>query len=133
MSRKSSPTITLKSQGKKSKQKKFPKFRLLLDTEFAKPSTFKKLQKKASIKHVRHNFNLPRQAEDEEIYNIAKKEELFVVTMNFKHFKKLVRRNSPGVFSLDSGLSNEQIDTILSNFVSGKNPNNYYGKAVKIK
>lgn len=58
---------------------------------------------------------------------------MFVITINLKHFKKLVRKNSPGVFTLDSGLSNEQIDTALSNFISGKNPLNYYGKAIKMK
>lgn len=33
---------------------------------------------------------------------------------------------------LSSGLSNEQIDNTLSNFISGKNPENYIGKATKI-
>lgn len=58
---------------------------------------------------------------------------MFVVTMNYKHFRKLVRKNSPGIFSLDSGLSNEQIDTALCNFILGKNPLDYYGKAIKVK
>ena len=58
---------------------------------------------------------------------------MFVVTMNYKHFKKFVRKNLPGVFVLDSGLSNEQIDVILSDFISSKNPKDYYGKAIKIK
>lgn len=58
---------------------------------------------------------------------------MFVITINLKHFKKLVRKNSPGVFALDSGLSNEQIDTTLSSFISGKNPLDYYGKTIKMK
>jgi len=53
--------------------------------------------------------------------------------MNLKHFKKLIRKNSPGVFVLDSGLSNDQIDTALSNFIKGKNPKDYYGKIIKVK
>lgn len=104
-----------------------------MDTAFAKPSTFRKLSKKAVIKHVRLDFDLPRQAEDKEIYDLAAKNDMFVVTINLKHFKKFVRRNSPGVFALDSGLSNEQVDSLFSNFVSGKNPKDYYGKAIKIK
>lgn len=120
-------------RGKKSKPKKFPKFRLLLDTAFAKPSTFKKLSKKALVRHVRLDFSLPRQAEDSEIYNLATKEKMFVVTMNYKHFKKFVRKSLPGVFALDSELTNEQIDIILSDFISGKNPFDYYRKATKLK
>lgn len=85
------------------------------------------------VKHVRSDFDLPRQAEDSEIYNLAVRNNMFVVTMNFKHFKKLVRKNSPGVFVLDSGLSNEQIDTTLSKFISGKNLKDYYGKTIKVK
>jgi len=119
--------------GNKSRQKTVPKFRLLLDSAFAKPATFKKLSKKAVVKHIRHDFNLSPQTEDESIYNFAVKKGMFVVTINFKHFKKLVRKNCPGVLVLDSGLSNEQIDLTLSNFISSKNPEDYYGKATKIK
>jgi len=89
--------------------------------------------KKAVLKHVRFDFNLPRQAEDEEIYNLAVREKMFVITMNYKHFKKLVRKNSPGVFSLDSGLSNEEIDIVICEFISLRNPKDYLGKTVKIK
>lgn len=120
-------------RGKNSRQKKFPKFRLLLDTAFAKPSVFKKTNKKAIVKHVRLDFNLPRQAEDQEIYALATREKMFVVTMNYKHFKKFAHKGSPGVLALDSGLSNEQIDTLLSVFISSKNPLDYYGRAIKIR
>ena len=120
-------------RGNKPKQKKFPKFRLVLDSAFAKQETFKKLRKKAVVKHIRHDFNLSRQAEDEQIYNLAVKNGMFVVTMDFKDFRKLVRKNAPGIFALHSGLSNEEIDTALSNFISGKNPQDYYGKTIKVK
>lgn len=116
---------------KKPLQKKYQKFRFLLDSAFAKPEVFKKLRKKASIKHIRHDFNLAPETEDEQIYKLATQKELFIVTLDLG-FKKLVRINSAGIFMLSSGLSNEQIDTALSNFISGKNPKDYFGKAVKI-
>lgn len=56
---------------------------------------------------------------------------MFVVTLDLG-FKKLVKQNATGVFMLSSGLSNEQIDTKLSDFISGKNPEDYKGKATKI-
>lgn len=52
--------------------------------------------------------------------------------MNHKHFKMFVRKNSPGIFSLDSGLSNEEIDKVLSKFLDGKNPADFYGKTTRI-
>lgn len=119
-------------RSKKSKQKKYSKFRLLLDSAFAKSQVFKKTCKKASVKHICHDFNLSPQTEDQEIYNLASQENMFVVTVDLG-FKKLIRKNAAGVFVLNSGLSNEEMDTILSNFISGKNPQDYYGKIVKVK
>lgn len=116
---------------KKPKQKKFTKFRLLLDSAFAKPEIFKKLCKKASVKHIRRDFNFVPTTADEEIYKLASQKNMFVVTLDLG-FKKLVRQNAAGVLMLNSGLSNEQIDNTLSNFISGKNPDDFLGRATKI-
>ena len=116
---------------KKPKQKKFPKFRLLLDSAFAKPQVFKKLCKKAYVKHIRHDFNLAPETEDEVIYTLASQKGMFVVTLDLG-FRKLTKQNTAGVFMLISGLSNEEIDESLSNFISGKNPEDYKGKSTKI-
>lgn len=117
---------------KKSKQKRFLKFRLLLDSAFAKPATFKKAGKKASIKHIRHDFNLAPQTEDKDIYNLAVRKGMFVVTIDHD-FKKFVQKDCPGVLVLNSGLTNLEIDNALSSFIHGKNPKDFYGKATKIK
>lgn len=116
---------------KKSKQKKFPKFRLLLDSAFAKPQIFKKLCKKASLKHIRSDFNLDPATADEEIYKLASQKNMFVVTLDLG-FKKLVKQSGAGVLILSSGLSNKEIDITLSSFISGKNPDKLLGKATKI-
>lgn len=120
-------------QNSRIKQKKFPKFRLLLDSAFAKPSVFKKLCKKAAVKHIRHDLKLSPQTEDKEIYNRAAKENMFVVTINYKDFKKFVRKGKPGILALDSGHSNSELDSILANFIKDKNPQDYFGKATKVK
>lgn len=116
---------------KKPKQKKFPKFRSLLDSAFAKPKVFKKLCKKASVKHIRHDFNLAPETEDQEIYTLASQKGMLIVTLDLG-FRKLTKRNSAGVIILSSGLSNEEIDNVLSTFIFGKNPQDYKGKATKI-
>lgn len=116
---------------KKPKQKKFPKFRLLLDSAFAKPQVFRKTIKKASVKHIRHDFNLATETEDQEIYSLASQAGMSIVTLDLG-FKKLAKQNQAGVLILSSGLSNEQIDNKLSTFISGKNPQDYKGKTTKI-
>ena len=118
---------------KKVKRRPPLKFRLLLDSAFASPSTFHKLSKKAAVKHIRHDFHLSPTAEDEEIYNLAGKEHMMVVTINFKDFQKLVRKNMPGILAIDSGLTNNEIDEALSKFIAGKDPLDYVGKAVRVK
>lgn len=115
------------------KTKKKRKFRLLLDSAFAKPSQFPKLKKKANIAHCVHDCGLSTQAEDREIYQMALKEERFVLTINFKDFKPLIQQGkSGGVIGIDSQFSNQEIDTLVSTFLSGKDPDDYKGKAVKI-
>lgn len=113
------------------KHKKNPKFRFLLDSAFAKPQTFKKLLRKASVKHIRIDFKLAPETEDQAIYQLASQEDIIIVTLDLG-FKKIVKQKGAGVFMLSSGLSNEQIDILLSDFISGKNPQDYKGKATKI-
>lgn len=108
------------------------KFRLVLDSAFAKTDAFPRLRKKANIAHAVHTLGLPYQAEDEEIYQKAIKQNRFVVTINFDDFRKLVQKDKAGVIGIPAHLSNERIDEILTNFLSDKNPDDYIGKAIRI-
>lgn len=113
---------------------KHPKFRLLLDVAFAKPFTFKRLIKKAVVKHARLDLKLSPQTEDREVYNRAVKLNMFVTTINYKDFKRfVVKKDKPGVLAIDSGLTNDEIDEVLTKFVTGKNPLDYYGKATVVR
>lgn len=115
-----------------SKPKKKKKFRLLFDVAFAHPSLFKRLTKKANLAHARHTYNISPQAEDKDIYQLAVKENRFVVTINYEDFKKLVKKDKAGIIGIPPYLSNEQIDKILTDFISEKDPEDYKGKAIKI-
>jgi predicted nuclease of predicted toxin-antitoxin system len=116
----------------KSSPKHHKKFRILLDAAFARPSKFSRLSKKANLAHVVHDFGLSLTAEDEEIYNLAVKENRFVLTINVKDFKKLVQPGKPGILGIESQLSNEEIDKVVTEFLSGKDPDNFMGKSIKI-
>ncbi|MCL4397409.1 DUF5615 family PIN-like protein [Patescibacteria group bacterium] len=117
----------------RNKAKKTRKFRFLLDSAFAKPSEFPKLSKKSSLAHSVFNYGLSKQAPDEEIHNLAVKENYLVVTFNFKHFKKLVQANpKSGAICPPPYSSNREIDELLSKYISGKNPGDFLGKTMKI-
>lgn len=104
----------------------------MLDSAFAKPELFPRLKKKANLAHAVHDYNLSPQAEDEEIYQKAMDENRFVLTINFKDFRKLVKRGKSGIIGIESQLSNSDIDKLVSEFISEKDPEEYKGKAVKI-
>lgn len=79
------------------------------------------------------DYNLPPQCSDAEIYQLAMQENRFVVTINYQDFRRLVKKGKPGVICIPSELSNREIDTMLSDFLSAKNPDDYLGEVVKVK
>ena len=105
---------------------------MLLDSAFARTILFPKLSRKANIAHGVYDLGLSRQSEDSEIYQKAVQENRFVLTINFKDFKKIVRRGKVGIIGIESQLSNEEIDKKVSSFLSNKNPDDFLGKATKI-
>lgn len=108
------------------------KWRILLDAAFAQTRYFPKLLKVANLAHCVHECGLSPQAEDEEIYKTAVREDRFVLTINFKDFRKMAREGKPGVIGIESQLTNAEIDVSVSNYLRGKNPDDYLDKAIKI-
>ena len=104
----------------------------MLDSAFAKPQSFPRLSKKANLVHAVHDCGLSPQAEDREIYQKAIETDRFVLTINFNDFKKLVKKGKPGIIAIPSELSNQEIDHLVCNFLSMKNPDDYTGSAVKV-
>lgn len=93
---------------------------------------FPKLKRKANLSHVVHYLGLSWQAEDEEIYQKAIEEDRFVLTINFKDFRKLVKEGKSGVIGIESQLSNKEIDKLVTKFISNKDPEDFIGIATKI-
>lgn len=116
----------------KVKPRKKKKFRLLLDSAFARIQLFPKLAKKANIAHGVYNLGLFRESEDSEIYQKAIQENRFVLTINLKDFKKLVKIGKPGILGIESQLTNKEIDEKVTEFLSNKDPEDFKGKATKI-
>ena len=55
------------------------------------------------------------------------------MTINYQDFRRLVKKGKTGIIAIPSELSNHEIDTLLSVFLSAKNPEEYRGKSVKVK
>ncbi len=82
--------------------------------------------------HPVHDLGLSAQTADEDIYQKAIENKCFVLTINFKDFRRFVKHNSPCVIGINSQLSNDNIDKLVTEFISGKNPDDFLGKAIKI-
>lgn len=117
-------------QNKNIKKKR--KFRFLLDSAFAAHDKFPKLAKKAKLIHPVINLKLSAQTADEDIYQKAVENNCFVLTINFKDFRRFVKHGKQGVFGINSQLSNRNIDELVTEFISGKDPDDFIGKAIKI-
>ena len=112
--------------------KKKKKFRILLDSAFAKTNAFINLKKKSNLAHAVYDLGLHPQSEDQEIYQKAVNENRLVLTINFKDFRKLVKSGKPGIIGIESQMTNQEIDKKVCKFISGKNPQDFLGRAVKI-
>ncbi|MBI5451954.1 DUF5615 family PIN-like protein [Candidatus Gottesmanbacteria bacterium] len=117
---------------KKPKATKIRKFRFLLDTAFATPSVFKKLNKKTNLKHVRLDYHLSRETEDETIYNLAVREKRYVITQD-DGFRKQIKKRYSAVFIIPSYLTNQQIDELICQYIHDKDPDTCIGKAIKLQ
>lgn len=114
------------------KSKKSRKFRIVLDSAFAKTNFFPSLSKRAKVFHCVYDFGLSKQASDKDIYQKAFENKCFVLTVNFNDFRKLLKEKGPGVLGIESQLTTEDMDKKVANFLKGKNPEDCIGKAIKI-
>ncbi len=104
----------------------------MLDSAFASPIKFPKLNRKAKLIHPVHDLGLSAQTADEDIYQKAIENKCFVLTVNFKDFRRFVKHGMPSVIGINSQLSNRNVDKLVTEFISGKNPDDFWGKAIKI-
>lgn len=116
-------------QPKKTTHKK--KFYLLFDTAFPNPKEFLLLSKKANLTHVRHTYNMSPTTEDKDIYQKACEEKRIVVSID-EDFKRLVKPGQAGAILIPADLSAQQMDSVLTEFILGKSPTDFIGKAEKI-
>lgn len=80
---------------------------------------------------MRHDYGLPREIDDKDIYDLASRENRIIVTQDHR-FGKQLKIKGTGILVVPSHLFNEEIDKLLSEFISDKNPETLKAKSTKI-
>lgn len=88
--------------------KKPKKYKLLLDEGLYLPKSYPRSNQYHDLKHVA--LTKHRSKPDEEIFEIAKRENRLPIVFNTKDFKPLIKNDRPSVISLSSNLFTKEAD-----------------------
>lgn len=108
--------------------KKPPRYKLLLDENISPRERFPILNSRHNTKHLVHDFKKSG-ITDQEVYNLAVKENCFIVTFNKKDFEDFAGKSeNTGIIAVSTNLSDEQIDKKIVSLLSRKKKSELYGK-----
>src|SRR4051812_25359431 len=79
--------------------KSYSRHKLLLDEQLYARESYPRLNEYFDLKHVRNDLHLGS-ATDPRVEDVAKAHGRIVVTQNGKHFRRLVKPDSPGVIDI---------------------------------
>lgn len=117
---------------KSGKRKRFYRHQLLLDEQFPLRNFFPRTNARFNLKHIVGDYHKSGLL-DQEIYEFAVKQERLIVTLNIKHFKKLIKPDDKtGIIGITGNLKLDQIDKKLSSLLLKSNKRELYGKLTKI-
>lgn len=117
---------------KSGKRKKFYKHKLLLDEQFPLRHFFPRTNAKFDLKHLVGDFHRSGLS-DQEVYQFALTQERLTVTLNIKHFQKLINESDlTGIIGVTGNLKFDQIDKKLSSLLLRSGKKELYGKLTKI-
>lgn len=113
-------------------QRRFHRFKLLLDENMPIRSTFPRLNHRFDVKHIvadLKQIGLP----DTAVYALACKHKRLLVTFNEKDFRDLAKHTKDsGIIGISANLSNEQIDKKLTSLLTKETPGSLFGKRTMI-
>lgn len=102
--------------------------KILLDEGLYKRKFLPRTNSRHNLKHIKHDLNKGG-IKDEELYEIAVKEQRIVVTYNIDDFKKLARKSKDsGVIGVTQGMSPEQLDKKLNALLNRSTAKSLYNK-----
>ena len=117
---------------KSGKRRKFYRHKLLLDEQFPSKSFFPRTNSRFNLKHIVGDYHQGGLS-DLEIYKMGIKEKRLIVTLNIRHFQKLVNHtDETGIIGISGNLKFDQIDKKLSSLLLKFSEKELWGKLIKI-
>lgn len=117
---------------KSGKYRRFYRHKLLLDEQFPLRNFFPRTNAKFNLKHIVGDFHKSGLL-DKEVYELARKQERLIVTLNIKHFQKLIKpSDKTGVIGITGNLKFDQIDKKLSSLLLRSSKKELAGRLTKI-
>lgn len=102
------------------------KFKLLLDENLSKRTSFPRLNSRYNLKHVVQDYH-KQGISDNEIYKLGIASNRIIVTINKKDFTNFPPNKKTGVIGLSPSLTIDQIDSKITAFLSKSNMSQVYG------
>ena len=111
---------------------RFYKHKILLDENFPNRSYFPSLNSRFNVKHIAKELKHSGWS-DNQIYKLAQKEKMVIVTFNVKDFVEFVDiSHNTGIVGVSDNLSNEDIDKKLTALFTKSTEKFLFGKIIHI-
>lgn len=102
------------------------KFKLLLDENLSKRTSFPRLNSRYDVKHVVQDYH-KQGVSDDEVYKLGISSGRIIITINKKDFTNFPSNKKTGVIGLSPNLTIDQIDSKITSFLSKSNMSHVYG------
>jgi hypothetical protein len=107
--------------------KPFYKHKLLLDEHLPPRQFLPRLNAHFDVKHIKHDLHHGGM-DDPPIHELAVTQGRLILTRNVKHFRPLVREDTPGVIGVPETWPRDQLDTKLTSVLMQHGPNYFRGQ-----
>jgi predicted nuclease of predicted toxin-antitoxin system len=107
--------------------KPFYKHKTLLDEHLYHRRLYPLLNAHFDVKHIRddlHFAGLP----DPQVYELASSQGRIILTKNVKHFRALLRDDSPGIIGIPVAWLPDRVDSKLTALLKNSGPNYFRGR-----
>jgi hypothetical protein len=106
--------------------KPFYKHKILLDEHLYHRRAYPKLNEHFDVKHIEGDLHLGGM-DDPPIHELAVKQARIILTRNVKHFRPLLREDTPGIIGIPETWPPALLDTKLTAYLMKHGPNYFRG------
>ena len=106
--------------------KGFYKHKLLLDEHLPPRQYLSRLNEHFDVKHIKHDLRHGGM-DDVLVHELAVAQGRIILTRNFKHFRPLLREDTPGIIGVPETWPRALLDTKLTSLLMRHGPNYFRG------